>query len=349
MKCGGGFIWQRGAGLGAGAVGTPKVATPSMETYRIAAGIYAPIVWRGETFGVVCVDNSDASTGFTERDLDFVVAIGQHVALVISNYLLREDARRNASLVERLMTNFSPAVRRRLVQKARIGRLKLGGEKSEVTILCSDIRKFTTKTIGMDPDDVVEMLNAYFSAMVNAIFAYSGTVDKFIGDAVLAVFGSPEADDEQYMHAVQAAFAMQESIKKVNDVRRARGQVVCEMGIGIHCGEVLHGFVGSEERMEFTVIGEAVNRASRYCDGAHGGQVLISQDMYERVWQLVAGVSIPIATKHEGEFRAFRVAQIRSRAPRAVEIAAPAESTDRIGTATTVIPAKLAPAEKARS
>ena len=100
--------------------------------------------------------------------------------------------------------------------------------------------------------------------MVNAIFRHEGTVDKFVGDAILAVFGSPEPDAKQHVNAVQAAMAMQEAIEEINDVRRANHQVVCEIGIGIHCGEVLHGFIGSEERMEFTVIGDAVNRASRY-------------------------------------------------------------------------------------
>ena len=340
MSRGGGFIWQNGSGFGAGAAVAREAAMPSMETFQIASGIYAPLIWGGETFGAICVDN-DTSHEFSESDLEFVVAVGQHVALVISNYRLREDVRRNAALVERLLTNFSPAVRRRLLQKARAGRLKLGGEKSEVTILSSDIRGFTATTAEMDPADTVDMLNGYFSAMVNAIFRNNGTVDKFIGDAILAVFGSPEPDAEQHLHAVHAAMEMQLAIAKVNEGRRARGQIVCEMGIGIHCGEVLHGFVGSEERMEFTVIGDAVNRAARYCDGARGGQVLISQEMYQRVWQSVKGVSVPILTKHEGEFRAFRVAEIRSRS----EKSAPADDPGAVKhvSGSTLVPAKSPP------
>jgi adenylate cyclase len=341
MSHGGGFIWQNGSGFGAGAAVAPAAAMPSMETFQIASGIYAPLVWRGETFGAICVDNSDTSLEFDECDLEFVVAVGQHVALAISNYRLREDVRRNAALVERLLTNFSPAVRRRLLQKARAGRLKLGGEKSEVTIMSSDIRGFTATTADMDPADVVDMLNGYFSAMVNAIFRNNGTVDKFVGDAILAVFGSPEPDPEQHLHAVHAAMEMQIAIAKINEARRARGQIVCEMGIGIHCGEVLHGFVGSEERMEFTVIGDAVNRTGRYCDGARAGQVLISQEMYQRVWQSVKGVSVPIATKHEGEFRAFRVAEIRDRS----EKSTPADEPDAVKhvSGSTLVPSKSPP------
>jgi adenylate cyclase len=193
----------------------------------------------------------------------------------------------------------------------------------------------------MDPTDVVDMLNGYFSAMVSAIFRNNGTVDKFVGDAILAVFGSPEPDAEQHLHAVHAAMEMQIAIAKVNEARRSRGQIVCEMGIGIHCGEVLHGFVGSEERMEFTVIGDAVNRTGRYCDGARAGQVLISQEMYQRVWQSVKGVSVPIQTKHEGEFRAFRVAEIRDRS----EKSSPADDQDAVKhvSGSTLVPSKSPP------
>ena len=209
------------------------------------------------------------------------------------------------------MTNFSPSIRKKLLEKARLGRLRLGGEKSEVTILSSDIRGFTAMSAKMDAADVVDMLNGYFSALVSAIFRHEGTVDKFVGDAILAVFGSPEPDAKQHFNAVQAAMAMQAAIEAINKVRRANNQVACEIGIGIHCGEVLHGFIGSEERMEFTVIGDAVNRATRYCDGAGPGQVLISPEMYQRVFKYVCASRTSIKTKHEGDLPAYCVDGIK--------------------------------------
>ena len=298
VTCGGGFIWKRGKDL-------------DISVSEIASGIYAPLVWRGETYGVVCVDNFRSSRPFGEDDLKLVVAAAQHVALVIANYRLRDDLRRNAALVERLLTNFSPAVRKKLLEKARLGRLRLGGEKSEVTILSSDIRGFTAMSANMDAADVVDMLNDYFSALVSAIFHHEGTVDKFVGDAILAVFGSPEPDPKQQVNAVQAALAMQQAIEEINELRRAKNQVVCEIGIGIHCGEVLHGFIGSEDRMEFTVIGDAVNRATRFCDGAGPGQVLISPEMYQRVFKLVSASRTSIKTKHEGDMPAYRVEGVK--------------------------------------
>jgi adenylate cyclase len=303
MNCGGGFIWQRAEEASANPV--------SVLANQIASGIYAPLTWRGETFGVICVDNCRGARQFTDDDLRIAVAVAQHVALAIANHRLREELQSNAALVERLLTNFSPAIHRRLLEKARRGRLKLGGEKSEVTILSSDIRGFTAMTANMDAQDIVDMLNAYFSALVSAIFRHDGTVDKFVGDSILAVFGSPEPDADQHSKAIMAALAMQAAIDEVNEARRSRGLPVCEMGIGIHCGEVLHGFVGSDERMEFTVIGDAVNRTARYCDAAGPKQVLISPDMYQRVWKLVVATQTAINTKHEGNLPAYLVEGLR--------------------------------------
>jgi adenylate cyclase len=181
-----------------------------------------------------------------------------------------------------------------------------------VTILCSDIRGFSRVSARMDTDDIVDMLNAYFQALVRPIMEYDGTIDKFIGDAILAVFGSPEPDAEQHAKALRTAVAMQAAVKDVTALRALNGQPVCEIGIGIHCGEALHGFVGSPERMEYTVIGDAVNKASRYCDAAPPGEILVSPEHYQRVWQLVHAESLTIKTKHEGDLPAFRIKTLKS-------------------------------------
>ncbi len=295
-----GFVWEREQNL-----------SISQVEYAMASGMYAPMVWKKETFGVICVDNCDSEHRFAAGDLDLLVAAAQHAALGVANQRLRADLIDNVALVERLLTNFSPAIRGRLLAKARAGRLRLGGEKSEVTVLSSDIRGFTRMTAKLDAEDVVDMLNCYFSALVDAIFRHDGTIDKFIGDAILAVFGSPEPDPDHHANAVRAAIAMQTALKEVNMARMARGQVVCEMGIGLHCGPVLHGFIGSDERMEFTVIGDTVNRTSRYCDGAPGGQILLSPELHERVWKIVRAEPMSIATKHEGDLPAYRILSSR--------------------------------------
>jgi adenylate cyclase len=290
------FIWRN-----------DRDRTISQKEFGIGAGMCAPLRWRQESIGVICLTSAGERDPFSQDDLELLVAAANYLSLVVANQSVCDDLNLNSTLVERLLTSFSPAIRRRLLSKARQGRLRLGGEKSEVTILSSDIRGFTRIAGSMDADDVVEMLNSYFSVLVEAIFRHDGTIDKFIGDAILAVFGSPEPNQEQHANAVRAAMSMQAKLLEVNEVRRARNQVTCEMGIGIHCGEVLHGFIGSEDRMEFTVIGDAVNRTARFCDGAAGGEVLISPELHQRVWSIVRAEPTEIKTKHEGGFRAFRV------------------------------------------
>jgi adenylate cyclase len=142
------------------------------------------------------------------------------------------------------------------------------------------------------------LLNELFSVCIPIIFKYNGTVDKYVGDSILAVFGSPEPDPRQWEHAVQAALDMQQAIQVQQEYWQSRNLPVFQVGIGIHTGAVLHGFIGVAERMEYTVIGEAVNRTVRYCDGAERGEVVISPAVYERVTDLVEVTPCTVRTKH---------------------------------------------------
>ena len=104
---------------------------------------------------------------------------------------------------------------------------------------------------------------------------------------------------------------MQKAMDRLNGERQARGLATCNMGIGINCGQVLHGFIGAAEGVEFTVIGDAVNKAARYCDGAQAGEILISPEVHEHVWRVVQAESTSIPTKHEGNLPAYRVRGIK--------------------------------------
>jgi class 3 adenylate cyclase len=291
-----GLIWQR-----------REDPTMSQVQSSSEAGIYAPLIWNNDTYGAICVDTSDAIPVFTPADLKLVVSVAHQVALLVANDELTSKLRRNATLLERLLTNFSPKTRSLLLTKAEQGKLRLGGVRSEVTILCSDIRGFTKLAAAMDADEVVDMLNAYLSVLVGCIFQNEGTVDKFIGDAILAVFGSPEPDVQQHANGLAAAMAMQDAIRRLNQERAARGEIVCEIGIGVHCGSVVHGFIGTHDRMEFTVIGDAVNKASRYCAAASAGEVIVSPELHQHVWKIAKAEAITIDTKHEGALPAYRV------------------------------------------
>ncbi len=303
-----GFIWQDG-----------QAWTPNPSESIILSGtrsaMYAPMIWGGEPLGVVCVDNIADPNVFEEDDLRLLMAMANHAAMFIKNHNLQSELRREAALRSSLLRQFSPRIAERLLQER--GRLRLGGERANpVTILVSDVRGFTATSAKLDPDDVVQLLNAMYALFTPIIFKYEGTVDKFVGDSLLAVFGSPEPDDHQCENAVRAALDMQQAMQKLADVWRIRGMPIWETGIGIHTGEVVHGFIGSPERMEYTVIGDAVNRAARICDGAGPGEVLISKAVYEHVYRLVYVTPKTVETKHpevEPTLEAFAVRGLRDR------------------------------------
>ncbi len=301
------FIWPSAAG---GLKGQePSVRSPSMVERRIESAMYAPLLWKHDVLGVVCVDSCNATVVFTSDDLLLLRAVAHHAAIAVANLRLQEELQREAKRLGNLLKLVSPQIAERLMQHR--GPLRLGGEFCQATILFSDIRGFTNLSATMSPGDVTEMLEDYFGRLAPIVFKHGGTIDKFVGDAILAVFGSPKPDDEQQAHAILAAREMQRAMQEVNAQRAARGQRTGELGIGIHCGEVVHGLIGTAERMEFTVIGDAVNRASRYCDGALAGEVLLSPAVHQRVWNLVEVEQTAITTKHEGALTAYRLKRIR--------------------------------------
>ncbi|MDQ3813615.1 MAG: GAF domain-containing protein, partial [Armatimonadota bacterium] len=299
MREGIGFIWQRHEADDFG---------QSIAHYRIEAAMYAPLLWQGVPLGVMCVDNpSDAAT-FAADDLRLLTTVAHYLAMALANEQLQEALRRESALKAILMRQFSPQIAEQLLSQ---GMVQLSGERSEVTILCSDIRGFTNLTKDMEPIDVVEMLNDYYNRLIPVVFAHHGSVHKYIGDAILTVFGSPKKDPDQHLNALRAGLAMQQEIIDLNMSRAAKGRVTCQIGIGVHCGEVLQGYIGAVDQVDYTVIGEAVNRATRYCDGAPGGEVLISPQIYQWVWKMVEVEPTTIIAKHEGSFPAFRLLSIK--------------------------------------
>lgn len=284
-------------------------STPSIDQFGIASAMYAPLVWKNEVLGVVCVDNCQSCTAFADDDLRLLQAVAHHAAIAVANLQLQGELRREIERLNNFSRLVSPQVSERLKQQR--GPIRLGGEFRDATILFSDIRGFTNLSATMSPAEVTDMLEDYFGSLVPVVFRYQGMIDKFVGDAIMAVFGSPDADEHQQIHAVQAALGMQTAMREVNDRRAAKGKLTGELGIGIQCGEVVHGFIGTRDRMEFTVIGDAVNRASRYCDGARAGEVLISPEVHQWIWNQVEVEPTSIQTKHEGILTAYRVKRVK--------------------------------------
>lgn len=163
------------------------------------------------------------------------------------------------------------------------GRLELGGAERMVSILMSDLRGFTPMAERLEAEQVVGLLNHYFGAMVAVIEAQCGTVDKFIGDAIMALFGAPVAGENDAARALACAIEMQLAMSEVNADNRANGLPEIAMGIGVDTGNVIAGTIGSERRMNYSVIGNAVNLASRLESTAMGGQILVSQRTLDQV------------------------------------------------------------------
>jgi adenylate cyclase len=163
--------------------------------------------------------------------------------------------------------------------------ISVGGTKKDVTVFFSDIRGFTKFSEGHTPEEVVAMLNEYFAIMVKIINTRGGVVDKFIGDAIMAVWGAPHSSERDTHKAVQACLEMRMALSELNKLRDSRGQTPIMIGMGLHCGPAISGTIGSEERMEYTVIGDTVNMTSRIESStkAFGTDLLISEDVFNKV------------------------------------------------------------------
>lgn len=275
----------------------------SIARFAISSALVAPLLCRGEALGVLCLDNP-AGAPFSTADLQVAQVVAHHMALALANHRLTEDLRREKNLKANLLRQFSPQYGEHLLNP---GGLKLSGERGQVTVLVSDIRGFEALTRQMEPVAVIEMLNDYFSRLSPIVWKHNGSIDKYIGDAILAVFGSPNKDPKQHENALRAALEMQADMAKSNEARANKGKVTCEIGIGVHCGEALHGFMGVLDQFSLTVIGDAVNRAGRYCDGAKAGEIILSPQVYQWVWKDVEAAPTQIVTKHGEALPAFRL------------------------------------------
>ncbi len=179
----------------------------------------------------------------------------------------------------------APQVAKKLLSSE--GGVTLSGERRECAIMFTDIRGFTSFSENMAPEKLVAKLNEYFTQMVDVVFEHEGTLDKFIGDALMAVWGAPVPFEDKELRAVKCALKMQAALKQLNLKRLTNNQVPLTMGIGINTGVVVSGNLGSDKRTDYTVIGEEVNLASRLCSKAAPGQVLISDSMYRKLKGLV--------------------------------------------------------------
>lgn len=268
----------------------------------IRSSMAVPLLYASELFGIMVLDSQIAANAFQEKDLQLFQNVANQAAVAIQNSLYAKKLQQEALTRERFQRLLSPAIAEQVVSgKVEVAK---GGQLRETTVLFSDIRGFTSMSESRDAQEIVDMLNEYFEQMVEIVFRYEGTLDKFVGDEIMALYGAPVTHEDDAIRAVRTALDMLEVLEQWNRERTARGQVPVQIGIGINSGEVVAGYLGSSKALEYTVIGDSVNTGARLCSAAKPGQILVSEaterrlhglfDLHEQPPMALKGKSKPL-------------------------------------------------------
>ncbi|MEO7673194.1 MAG: adenylate/guanylate cyclase domain-containing protein [Pyrinomonadaceae bacterium] len=247
----------------------------SIVSQGVRSTICAPLITESNVHGVLYADRLDPFASFSADHLEMISAVAAQTAVTVETVkahkrLAREEvARANYS---RFMPEY---VVKQLLENP--DSFRLGGVNQVITVLFADIRGFTAFSEKEKPEKVVGLLNRYFSVMTDIIFEHGGTLDKYIGDGLMAIFGAPTATEEDALNAVKAAVTMQKRLAQLNTELASEGYGHISVGIGLHTGEATIGYIGSNKRSEYTAIGDTVNLASRLESNAVGGQILMSE------------------------------------------------------------------------
>lgn len=257
--------------------------------------IVVPIYVESKVFAMVNVEKMK-DPDYTKDDTNLIATCADVAGLVMKNarlysatmpdlvsakQLSEEQLKRNEELKGSLTRIVSPEVAEMIMHNP--SELKLGGSKSEVTVFFSDIRGFTKMSENMDPTDVVDQLNVYFTRMTDILMTFQGTLDKYVGDELMALFGAPVSREDDPIRAVLCAVLMLEALEELHEKWKQENRPLMKIGIGINTGVVTAGYMGSEKQLSYTVIGDEVNLASRVMSVAQGMEILITRSTYERV------------------------------------------------------------------
>lgn len=247
----------------------------SMKVSGLRSAMCAPLVAQGRLFGVLYVDNLQHTMAFTQDELNVFAVVASQAAAAIDNALAHQKIARQSQERSALERFLAPEVVEMVVKNP--DKVRLGGANQEVSILFADIRGFTSLSETLPPERIVEILNEYFTRVADVIFDHGGTLDKFLGDGLMAVFGAPFSKGDDAVNAVKAALAIQALMFELNRDAKTRDWPELRVGCGVNTGIVTAGNIGSPKRIDYTVIGDAVNVSSRLCSNAKPGQVLISE------------------------------------------------------------------------
>ncbi len=255
----------------------------SIRFLGIRSALCVPLMVEGKVIGLIYVDTPVRVKAYDEFDLDLLSALSGYLAVGIEQARLREALESERRVRSRLERYHSPAVVDQILGKGKRGEApSLEVREVEATVLFADLVGFTSLTEHMPPPQVANMLNDYFSVMTDVIFANGGTLDKFIGDAIMAIFGAPVLTTDHAHRAVRCALDMREALGRLNAENPDGPQLLFR--IGINTGPVVAGDIGSVRRMDYTVLGAAVNAASRLeSEVAKPGQIVVGEATYRQL------------------------------------------------------------------
>jgi adenylate cyclase len=267
----------------------------------IRSTMTVPLLFGDEILGIMHLDSQIATNAFTEKDLQVFTGIAAQAAIAIQNARLAKKIEAEAQTRAQFKRLIPPNV----VEQVVSGQLDLdkGGKLRDVTMLVSDIRGFTAMSESQqDPEQTVAMLNEYFEVMVDILFKHEGTLDKFVGDEIIGLFGAAIEVKDAPMKAVLCALEMQRALREFNATRAAESHEPIRVGIGINTGKVVTGFIGSKNALQYTVIGDAMNTASRLQSSARAGEILVSQKTFEALGSRIEAIALaPVDMKGKRE------------------------------------------------
>jgi adenylate cyclase len=255
----------------------------SMILNRISSAMVVPLLHENEkeVLGVLWLD-SESLAQFQPKDLEVLTSVAGQAAMFIENTILAKKVEQEIVLRDRFMRLVAPNVAEQMIS----GKLevKKGGQLvQELTVFNSDIRGFTAMSEGTPAETLVVMLNEYFELMVETLFKYEGTLDKFMGDGIMAFWGAPLAHRDDAVRCVQCALDQMQVLGRFNRQRLGEGKPPLAVGVGIHTGPGVVGYVGSSKALSYTVIGDTANTSSRLCSSATAGQIVISEATASRL------------------------------------------------------------------
>ena len=268
----------------------------SVRLHQIRSAMCAPLWHRDSVIGVLFVDTPLVSGCFTTEHLDILTALANYSAVAIDRARLNDSIREERRIRDRLVRYHSPAVVEVIVDRKRAGDTDRH-ETREVSVLFADIVGFSSRCEHMPPPEVAKFLSEFFSLSSDTVFEFGGTIDKFIGDAVMAFFGAPLQQPDHAERAVRAALAMRRRLAKWNEQRTAAGLDTVEVRAAINSGVVVVGEIGSAIRVDYTVLGNTVNVAARLEElVAKPGQIVMGEGTHNAL-----GGMIP--TEHLGDIQ----------------------------------------------